>query len=125
MAEWSITHNRDRAVFRLHLPEDLSTEVARAALTELVAQIRGSARSVILIADLRAVRRIEAAAPIVGAQIFSGAVGKTEHVYILTDRPLVRSAASAAASSIGLRFTCLKGEPDLAASHRFAPGKQL
>jgi hypothetical protein len=117
MADWSITHDPDKGVFRLRLPEELSTAVARAALTELVAQIVGSARSVILIADLRVVRRIEAAAPIVGAQIFSAAVSKTEHVYILTDRPLVRSAASAAASSIGLRFTCLKEEPDLTASH--------
>jgi hypothetical protein len=115
MADWSITHDREKSVFRLYLPEDLSTEVARAALTDLVAQIKGSARSVILIADLRAVRRIEATAPIVGAQIFSAAVSKTEHVYILTDRPLVRSAAAAAASSIGLPFTCLKEEPDLTA----------
>lgn len=124
MPDWSISHDRDKGVFRLHLPEDLTTEVARAALTELVVQIRASALSIILIADLRAVRRIEAAAPIVGAQIFSAAVSKTAHVYILTNRPLVRSAASAAATSIGLRFTCLKEEPDLA-PHRFDSGKQL
>jgi hypothetical protein len=123
MPDWSITHDRDKGVFRLFLPAYLSTDVARAALTDLVRQISGSAGSVILIADLRAVRHIEAAAPIVGAQIFSAVVSKTEHVFILTDRPLVRSAASAAASSIGLRFTCLKEEPDLSASHGAPPGK--
>jgi hypothetical protein len=122
MADWSIMHDPERGVFRLHLPEKLSTAVARAALTDLVARIKGSARPVILIADLRAVRSIEATAPIVGAQIFSAAVSKTEHVYILSERPLVRSAAAAAASSIGLRFTCLKEEPQTA-SHRFHAGK--
>jgi len=114
MANWSITH--EGGVFRLRFGEHLTTEVARAALTELVRKITSLDHPSILIADLRDVLRIDAGAPVAGALIFSAAASKTEHVYILTRRAVVRSAAAAAASSIGLRFTCLEDEPDLSES---------
>jgi len=124
MTDWSITHE-ETGVFRLRFSEHLSTEVARAALTELAHRITCLDDPSILIADLRAVRRIDAGAPVAGALLFSAAVSKTEHVYVLVKKAVVRSAAAAAASSIGLRFTCLEDEPDPATLRSVPFGKQL
>lgn len=106
------------------MPKRLSTQVAHAALTELVKQLDGVDRPAILIADLRAVRRIDPEAPVVGALICAPVVGKIEHLYIVTDNPVMRSVAAAAAHTIGLPFTCHDEEPDPDASRQVPPDEQ-
>jgi hypothetical protein len=111
---WSITRDARTDVFKLCMPEHVSTSVARAALTELVHMIENEEGPLVLVVDLRAVHRFDPGAPIVGATIVAPAADKIEHAYIVTDNPLVRVAAAAAAASIGVRFTCHSQEPDLA-----------
>jgi hypothetical protein len=106
------------------MPEHLTTAVARAALTELVNQINAAVRPSVLIADLRAVRRIDPEAPVAGALICAPVVGKIEHLYIVTDSPVVRSVAAAAAHTIGLPCSCHDEEPDPDASRQVPPGEQ-
>lgn len=113
MIDWSVTHGPEKNVLRLRLPKHVSTGTARAAITELVNEINAMDRPCVIVADLLAIHPFDADAPVMAARVVSPAVGKIEHVYILTDSPLVRSAASAAATSVGLRFSCHSEEPAL------------
>ncbi len=124
MTDWSLTTDADERILKLHFSAYLSTAIAHDALTELVQKIGTRERPILLIADLRAVRRIDPEAPIVGAYICAPVVGKIEHVYIITESPVVRSVAAAAAHTIGLPFTCHDEEPDLKKRSQFPPGEQ-
>lgn len=124
MADWSILNDPIQRLLRLYLPEHLSTAVTRAAITNLVDKIESGNGPTILIVDLRMIRHIEPEAPVVGARICLPIVDRIEHAYILTNNAMVRSVASAAAASIGLRYTCHTEEPDLTSSPHFPRSKQ-
>jgi hypothetical protein len=119
---WSITHDAGEDVFRVCMPEHISTPVARASLTALVHMLKNEERPSVLIVDLRAVRRIDPKAAIVGATLVASALDRIEHAYILTDNPGVRVVATSAATSIGLRFSCQSQEPDLRRAGDLAVG---
>lgn len=121
LADWSITHDPVERLFRIRLPEYVSTGIARAAVADLVKRVIAEHSSSVLIADLRDIRRFDSEAPVVAAHTFRPIVRKIEHAHLVTPNPVVRAAAAAAAQSIGLRFTSHKTEPDLSRTRVPAP----
>src|SRR4051794_23976988 len=94
---WSVIDDTEQRTLLLKLPEFVSTELVRAAVSELVQKLFQRNDPSIVIADLHAVRAFDVTAPIVAAATALPAIRKFEHLRIIVGSKRVRIAAVSAA----------------------------